>query len=147
MYRSNIFGVTNQAQKDPLKEQSYSNDNIFDQQNFPFLSRVNESTNSLPNSLRKKISFAQFISNEKYNLQFFHSFKEPREITNKRNEKKKLIRNFHSLPYNVSNNFYLAWTDVKVINNDKIGAYMCHSSNSAFSILPTASIKKKNAIY
>jgi hypothetical protein len=143
MYRSNIFGVTNQAQKNPLKEQSYSNDNIFDQQNFSFLSRANESTNSLPNLLRKKISFAQFISDEKYNLQFFHSFKELREITNKRNEKKKLIRNFHSLPYNVSNNFYLASTDVKVINNDKISTSMCQSSNSAFSILSTASIPKK----
>jgi len=143
MYRSNIFPSTNQAQKNTLKKQSYFNDNIFDHQKFPYLSRIKDSTNSLPSLLGRKTSFTQLISDKKHNLQFPHSFKETREITDNRNDKKKLIRNFHSLPYNVPDNYYLAFPSMKMIYDKKARASMTHSANVAVSTLSTVSTAKR----
>jgi hypothetical protein len=133
MYSDNIFTEDDQIRKN-LPKKSYSNNYLLSHQKFSSLSKNYDSTHSLPILLKKNTSFAQFIADETYNLQFFHSFKEVRKITDKEKEKKKQIRNFHILPFNIPNSYYSTLNNSKILFYDeKVLTCVTHSSNFALN--------------
>jgi hypothetical protein len=86
--------------KNTILRQSYSNNCLSNHQNFSFIPEYYNSTHSLPLLFEEKASFAQFIAEEKNNLQFFPSFRKTNDIIRNEKGKKKLMRNFYFLPYN-----------------------------------------------
>jgi hypothetical protein len=146
MYKDSIFRHNTQAQKNVLK-QSPSNNYLLDHQKLSSLSKTYDSIHSLPILFKEKTSFAQFIADEKYNLQFFHSFKETGKIINKQKEKKKLIRNFHLLSVDMPKKCYSPLNDWIIFDDKKTSSCVTHSSNFARRVrLNTASATKTKPI-
>ncbi len=129
-----------EAQKYLLK-QAHSHIDLLGHQKFSPLSKKYGSTRPLPILLKEKTSFAQFITDEKYKLQVFRLLKE-RKIVDKQKDKKKLIRNFYLLPFDMLNNNYLTLNNSKILDDEKTPTYVIHSSNFAFSRLPNRTIAK-----
>lgn len=146
MYSDNIFTHDDQIHKN-LPKKSYSNNYLLNHQKFSSLSKNYDSIHSLPILLKKNTSFAQFIAEEKYNLQFFHSFKRVQKITDKQKAKKKQIRNFHLLPFNIPKNYYSTLNNSKIFYDEKVITRATHSSNYALNtsmLLNAISRKEKN---
>jgi len=120
-------------QKNTILRQSYSNSCVLNHQNFSFISEYYNSTHSLPLLFEEKASFAQIIAEEKNNLQFFPSFRKTNDIIRNEKGKKKLMRNFYFLPYNIPNNSFLATNNIKISDDEKIKTCMIHSSNFAIN--------------
>jgi hypothetical protein len=120
-----------------MPKQSYSHNCLLNHQNFAYLSKHDNSTHSLPILLDEHTSFAQFIAEEKYGLQFFPSFR--KTIANEKN-KKKLIENFDFLSYDVRNNYYSLMNCLKAYNDFDDGkTAVCASHSSKFSLSASSS--------
>lgn len=130
MYNDNIFPKNKQTQNNILKY-SYSHNYLLECQKIFSSSQFDDSNHSLPSLSEEKTSFAQFLANEKYSLKFFRSFKKPRKI----NEKKKLIRNFHLLSFNVPKKYYLPSNNSKIFEKKTTFTCLTHAANVPSSIL------------
>jgi hypothetical protein len=148
MYSDNILVDNNKLRKN-LPKQSYSSNCLLNHKNYTLLSKHNISTHSLPISPEKHTSFARFIAEEKYNLQFFPSFRKTRKIIDNEKDKKKLIRNFNLLLYNMQNNYYSSLKSPTIFYNgddEKTTVCASHSSNISLSTLSNISSTKKTKL-
>ena len=130
---------TNSVHKTKVK-QTYSNNYLSDHHQFSSESKKYNSMYSLPSLVKEKMSFTQFIAKEKYNLQFFHSFKQKQGIT----DKEKVIRKRHTLSHTKSRNDYTPTITRKQFHKEKSSKYITHDS-SDFAIsesLESSSTKK-----